>query len=383
MDPAKAAFLFGGDDRGVDADDVEGRAAILHQEFPGPDEVVSRPVLDSLTEVVCAQILKGEPPEVWATARRLLDLGMDRQKVMSQLRIVLLSSMNEALEGSAPVDVNRYSDSLRYLPLPSRQDVEGAFSAVVNESQPVRIDDLKTRAMADVGWDISGPVAHKLADMASDYITGPEGTLTVLAGGQVVDPVSLCAGAVLTHEIDVTELDLGIVDLDVDLAGYRRSAPALPASDGPPRELVSLEEGRTAWAGPHGWLDAFDAGDLVAVRVVEGELRLEKLDDKPSLDEHLVEALRAAYYRQADEADLPVPVEKILLEVLASDPDAFRHPQAPLRDLLGAAGLKINSGRAAHAPAVFANAIRTARTTRIAATIQGKDDVRAVVDLLS
>ncbi len=46
----------------------------------------------ALREVLAQQIIEDDPPQVWRTARRLLDAGMDRLDVRRQLLLAFSSS---------------------------------------------------------------------------------------------------------------------------------------------------------------------------------------------------------------------------------------------------------------------------------------------------
>src|SRR5579875_3747634 len=367
MDPDRLELLFGTAEPGIDPTDPDERAPLLAERFPG------EPLARAITEVVAGQIVSNDPPEVWDAARRLLDAGFEAVRVMSQLRMALLSYMQSKWGGDASSpDPPRYEDLLAGLPLPESHEVEAALRGEAQASPGISVDELRARAALRLGRDPGDRLVTALVDMVADHLTDPDGPLMLLAGDRVADAEALAAGVVLTHEVDDAEIGTDSLDLGVDLAGFERLEPTPPGLD-EPLELFSIEPGYPGWHGPEGWLGAFSAGDVLAVRVAGGQLSLERLESKPPLERRLVDLLRASYEREAADDDLPVLVEDILANALLEDPDAFAAPQAPLGDALEAAGLEIQGGYAAHDPAMWENRRRLQRTFRVAHELVAHD----------
>jgi hypothetical protein len=135
-----------------------------------------------------------------------------------------------------------------------------------------------------------------------------------------------------------------------------------------------------------GWLERFDAGTTLAVRVdPDGVVGIDPLPEPPAIDPDLVAALLAAYHRMADEPELPVSGEDLVFALLAEDRDAFREPRAPLDALCGAAGLERRASAVAHDPAFWTNQTWLQRAGRIHAAAHGDEelahDALAVLDL--
>ncbi|HLI52692.1 MAG TPA: SEC-C domain-containing protein [Acidimicrobiales bacterium] len=377
MDPDRLELLFGTAEPGIDPTDPDERAPLLAERFPG------EPLARAITEVVAGQIVSNDPPEVWDAARRLLDAGFEAVRVMSQLRMALLSYMQSKWGGDASSpDPPRYEDLLAGLPLPESHEVEAALRGEAQASPGIAVDELRARAALRLGRDPGDRLVTALVDMVADHLTDPDGPLMLLAGDRVADAEALAAGVVLTHEVDDAEIGTDSLDLGVDLAGFERLEPTPPGLD-EPLELFSIEPGYPGWHGPEGWLGAFSAGDVLAVRVAGGQLSLERLESKPPLERRVVDLLRASYEREAADDDLPVLVEDILANALLEDPDAFATPQAPLGDALEAAGLEIQGGYAAHDPAMWENRRRLQRTFRVFDELEDKKDRDAVLDLLA
>lgn len=118
-------------------------------------------------------------------------------------------------------------------------------------------------------------------------------------------------------------------------------------------QVVELDDGRDAFTGPDGRLDA-RAGSTLLVRVAGGQLALEHVDDPPAPTPEQVDAVQAAFARAADavecssalveEEEIEVTtamLDDLLAEALVVDRDAFlAAPLPPVDTLLDAAGLE-------------------------------------------
>ncbi len=172
---------------------------------------------------------------------------------------------------------------------------------------------------------------------------------------------TLADGVVLTHRVTEDEVRLGVLGADLDL-----DLPGLLALDGYPLagggEVKSRfhsddapmpDEARTCLAGPEGWLDGFDAGDLLGVRYAGGELAVERAQVPPEEETRadvraVVEAARetADYDARHGDPDYPgVTGNEIVVRCRRSRPEAFSTPLPPLTEILaGVDGLEVHHG---------------------------------------
>ncbi|HZT67241.1 MAG TPA: SEC-C metal-binding domain-containing protein [Acidimicrobiales bacterium] len=377
MDPVKVSVLFDELPGWADPDDREDRAALLADRLGIPEDASSGELFRlAVYETVATQIAEEDPPEVWATASRLLDAGLDRESVLGQLVMALLPRLSAAVGGQEPFDRDAYVDALTRLPLPSVEELEELLCSLVRRHQPVGFDDLEEMASAELGYALEEEPYRSLMDRVTEELTDPDGPLLLLCGDRVVDPNALCAGAVLTHRLSDTERALGFLSVSVDLAGFNRlDTPVLAGSE---LDVISAEPGHVAWHGPEGWLDPYPTGALLAVRAVDGSVSIEVVSDDPEPDPSLVAALRAVYDAEVDEPGLPVPVEDLVCGLLADDRNRFASPQAPLRDLIEAAGLELRGSEVAHDRSVWQQARTTARIGRIVDALDTPDSTRAL-----
>jgi hypothetical protein len=184
-----------------------------------------------------------------------------------------------------------------------RAEVGAVIRSVVAAEPGIAWSAAMAKVREQVGWaDEDDEEAEKAVD---DLVMTHR--LEVLAPDRLVDPAALAQGIVLTHRIDKFDATMDRVPTGSDLCG-------LAASEGPFRTeaggVLDDEHGTLGhrwWYGPEGWLEAYQEGTLIAVRVDdEGVVRIEVLDDEPTPDPELAAALRAVYDREVAEPDLPV-----------------------------------------------------------------------------
>jgi hypothetical protein len=70
----------------------------------------------ALHDVVASQLIGGDPPEVWATARRLRRLGYDRHEILHMLAGAMSGELSEALQGQSGYDHAAHVAALEALP---------------------------------------------------------------------------------------------------------------------------------------------------------------------------------------------------------------------------------------------------------------------------
>lgn len=373
MDADKVALLFGRVPASADPDDPDDRALLLSDQFR-PRESLAGGFRLALYETVASQIVDGDPPAVWETARRLLAMGEDRRRVLHELVLTLNGQIEATLRDKRAFDAAAYAAALDRLPLPTVREMEAAMVAIVRDRQPIAVDELESLAMGRLGLPVGEEPYESLLDWVGDHVFAPDGPLAMLAGDRVVEPESLCEGIVLTHRLTEVERATACIPLGADLVGFARQSGPLRTSSGEQLEPSPLEDGDVAWRGPDDWLSRFPAGTLLAVRLLGEQVGLEALDREPPLDAGPVAGLRSAYDAGVAELGLPVDVEDLLLELLIGDREAFGAARPPLSELCRAAGLELRAGYAAHDRSVWEKERALHRANRVADLLERDGD---------
>ncbi len=70
----------------------------------------------TIHEIVASQLWADDPPEVWQTARRLLDAGYERHEILHMIGSALSAELWTVLHEGKPADMSRYVHALRALP---------------------------------------------------------------------------------------------------------------------------------------------------------------------------------------------------------------------------------------------------------------------------
>lgn len=70
----------------------------------------------AMHEIVANQLWDDDPPEVWQTARRLIDAGYERHEVLHMLASVVSNEVFDILANRQPADLNRMRAELAALP---------------------------------------------------------------------------------------------------------------------------------------------------------------------------------------------------------------------------------------------------------------------------
>jgi tetratricopeptide (TPR) repeat protein len=162
-----------------------------------------------------------------------------------------------------------------------------------------------------------------------------------------VDLVALLDGRVFTHRPVTSEIDSAAVTLRPDLV-----ALAWPFEDSVPlagggQAVVDIPDGPQqddapplALAGPAGWLDGADEGDLLAFVLTDGELRWRQAvadeDASRQVAEGLSHCLENCLVDDLGSAHLV----EVIAECIIANPAAFAVAVDPLEDLLAAANLQ-------------------------------------------
>ncbi|WP_147262035.1 SEC-C domain-containing protein [Blastococcus sp. TF02A-26] len=345
MDAERASFLAAADAR--DSDEGPGPAAL-------------RSFLD---DMLARQVAEDDPPEVWATVRRLLGSGMGSSEVHRQLRLALSAEVLAAVGDDAEFDRQSYVAALGRLPLPSGARVEAAIIEVVGERQPVAADEVDRMVAERLGLSVDDPLTETLLDRVSDHLLDEDGPVALLAGDLMVHVPSLVENVVLTHRLTEDEQRTGVLAA-ADLPGLDRLRPL--QLDGSRVHDYRGEDGIRRWWGPEGWLAAAAPGSLLAVQVrSDGAVERTVLTEQPEAEPALVAAIRAAYDATVEEPWLPVAFEELLLAVLAADRGAFTRPAPPLSELAAAAGLEQRGDYLAHEESVWEQARLADRSRRV------------------
>lgn len=381
VDPERVRFVFGTDDPGFDVDDEDQLVAYFDRELGGgePDDDNDNdndtlgPAL--VRTVVTRQLVRDEPPETWTTARRLHALGLEPSQVLDQLAVAVTRDIQRALTDKR--DGDEYLADLERLPVPAASEIVATLGAVVDADQGISSDDARDGVTARLGAD-GNELVEAVVEGAIDACI-EDGTLGILYPDRLVHPPTLTRGIVLTHRLNEGELEMGAVQwVGSDLAGFAWRTD-LRTPDGQEIETFSLEFAHVGWAGPDGWLAEFAPGDLVAVRVVDGVVGLERLDDEPAHDDAFNRRLRRHYDVEVEEAGLPVTCADVVSSTLLDDRAAFDHARPPLSEMCERAGLELRGALLGHEASVWHEEKRLRRMQRVYDSFDDDDLAHAVL----
>jgi hypothetical protein len=240
------------------------------------------------------------------------------------------------------------------------------------------------RTAGRLGFDHDDPIIGRLIEHVEEDLTEEFGPFVWLSGDRTAHASPLREGIVLTHVLNESEKAMGALTVSFDLAGF--GGVAEPSIDGAPVEPVSAEPGHLAWWGPDGWLDRFEVGTVLAVRVgPEGAIDLRALPEAPAVDPELVAAVRQVYEQEVAEPQVPVSGEDLVFGLLATDRALFDNIQAPLDMLCGAASLNRQASSVAHDPEIWSTERMLRRVGRVTTEAGGDEDlaerVLGVLDL--
>lgn len=215
--------------------------------------------------------------------------------------------------------------------------------------------------------------------------------------------VTLCEGTVLTHLVTRAELEAGALAASDDLRLWARLADrdGLPLAGGG-RVRTVVGEGGPRLTGPPGWLAGVEPQEVVALRLRGGELELSAatLTGFPAeramlvtqeFAEQALDALRA--FAEGLEPAPGVPVDVVVVDLLAKAPGTFADPLPPLAPLLREASLEVRGGRVGIVGAPWDTAsvagltpldvVRLALVRSALRTYDGHADLSRAVALLS
>lgn len=365
MEPEKLAFLYPEVPPDLDIDSAEDRAEMLVREGPGR----SKPSLGQVA--VAQQIESGKPPEVWATARRLLDSGLDRDQVLAEMSLTFLANGLEAVEAKLPWDLEGYVAALSRLPLPAPAAIRDTYLAVVRERQPVDLDEVDRLVIERLDRQADTGVMSKMIERIADELM-KNLVVTWLADDRVVHLGDLTKGMVLTHRLVPGE-GSGAIAGTADLAPFDHH-DELRTPDGTMVNRYDSEDDEIRWLLPAERLAGIASGEMICLSIDEGgTVRTEPVEE-PAFDPELVERFRGAYERVLEGAELPVEIEDIVYELRVANPAEFSTPRPPLGDLCRAAGLERRGTRVAHDEAIWHNSRRLKMFSRAFMTFPDEEE---------
>lgn len=127
--PARTGEFRGLELAHLDREDPDERRILIEAEHPeyaealeAGDEILvdgqpMNPALHiSMHEIVANQILELEPPETWATAKRLVDLGYDRHEVLHMLAGPVTQQVWQMMQDRRHFDRDEFVAELADLP---------------------------------------------------------------------------------------------------------------------------------------------------------------------------------------------------------------------------------------------------------------------------
>lgn len=265
-----------------------------------------------------------------------------------------------------------------------RADVRRHAAWAISAAGPVDVDGL--RRMLENGGVFTPLDDHWDADdqraMVEELVAFDFEEFHGTADGLIAHVPSLIDGITLTHVLTADERRRSMIDLGIDLAVLDRyrfryilfsgdevrvvydhgSPEATEAAKALGLPTDDSADGNGSLLGPDGWLDGFDAGDLLAVRVRGSTLDLAPAGGTPpvpALDAALLTRLEHAARRRIDE---PIPGDDgrfllvgvpahLVLDALAHEPVLLRVPAPPLSDLFARLDLAWDGERLLWRPA--------------------------------
>lgn len=377
MDPQKVRFLFGEEiPDGFDPDDPAQRRWRL---ATGLDEDSEDGLKGVARFLISSQIAEDDPPQVWQTAQRLLEAGVDAEQAFDEMAFILTAHATEGAGAFAGND--RYLRDLAGLPMPEDLDVADTFFDEVESRQPVLLDELCRGVVERLGGEPDSPGMMAWVKRAADELI-EFGDLTILPGERIVDAASLFAGAAMTHVLSGEEIQGGMIFAGSDLTGLADQED-LELDDGTPIRSAQVG-GDLRWFVPNDWMDQFQPGQTLVVSVTqEAVLTIRALAHRPPVDEALVGRVRTAYEALVDPRGFPVAIDELVLEMLAADRGAFAEPRAPLSELCAAAGLECRLNLVAADPKLWENQRALQQAARAWLRFQDdKDRIRAAAKVL-
>lgn len=191
-------------------------------------------------------------------------------------------------------------------------------------------------------WALAEDEGLDASDILGDLIWRYEGFWT-LPDDRIASVEWILDGLVLTHRLTAAELDAGALEDGIDVGALEIDPRGMALADG--SGMVSTlpspaEPDGYVLLGPDGWLDGFEAGDLVAVRRDGDVLWVERVTESGS-GEALSDTLRELTINKRSGSGIGTDLFPVVFDTIAKHRDLFRSPLPPLTDLIRDAGLSV------------------------------------------
>lgn len=319
MFPPVLGWHDGIDLSSLDPEDEGDREALILAEHPdmaaglgeGPDSVVGEPNLKlhlAVHRVVASQIWNDDPPETWATARRLSALRYDRHEVLHMVGSAVAEQLYFALAPEATFDHGGFVAALDALP----GSWEAQRNDVLDGDDPDEDDPDEDHRTIDIRSWPGITFTHRL--------TEAEAVRQILVWSPDLEPLGPLLEA--CDHLHLTDDRVAEPEVDDELG------PIL--------------------AGPPGWLDGFAVGDLVGLLVAEDdEIEVRSVSGTTSSAEVGI-WFRTAFDEGSDGDAMPVTVAELVEEAIADRAwPALVLP--PVGEVIHESGFEIRFGHVAPA----------------------------------
>ena len=376
MDTEHIDFFFGADGgHGYHPDDFDDDATFIALLEPTLPRGLS-PLERAMRFAAAAEMTSDESPEVWATVRRLLALGLNREQIFDNIVIALTPLLSATLHNEVSFDRVEYLAALDQLPVPDIDELVPCLFEIAQASPGIALVDLASAAVARLRDDPENRLVQDMVQEVIGQLVDDGQELEILDGDRIVHGPSLTAGIVLTRMLTSEEMEHERLNVGFDLAAFDPTDDLLLPNGGVV-ETIGGGPDDPVWFGPDGWFDPFAAEAILAFSIdADDTLLIVELADAPRIEDELVARLRAVYDRAIEEAGLPVTARELVLGLLVQDPTTFARPRAPVSELALAAGLEIRGSFVAHDPTTWSNALSARRSAQVYAAL-GPDPDRA------
>jgi len=219
------------------------------------------------------------------------------------------------------------------------------------ESGPLPLSELAELCRSDGVLDEIVPQRFPDDLEAVDLLTMGVGGIWSTRADVVARLDRVMEGTVFTHRLTDMERVVGTFNLDPDFSVIDMDVAEFdePLRLHDRRELFitfpDLElMGEPTLVGPEGWLDRFDAGDLLAFRKGrDGRVSVDRIDETAEGSAEAAAISSYFYDARVDEA-AGFDFMPLLTDVVVTDPDLFRGAVAPIGELLASVGLEHRDG---------------------------------------
>jgi hypothetical protein len=191
-------------------------------------------------------------------------------------------------------------------------------------------------------WALAADQGLDALDVLDDLLWRYGGFWT-LPDDRIASVEWILDGLVLTHRVTAEELEAGVLEDDVDLGSLEIDHRGMPLGDGSGAVISQrspIKEDAYALAGPDGWLNGFQPGDLVALRRDGEVLRVESVVE-PGSSEAVSHTLLELTVDRRSGPGVGTDLFPVVFDTLAEHRERLRAPHLPLTDLIRAAGLSI------------------------------------------